>query len=817
MKNKIQKALDTFNLNKFDECEKICLSLLEDEGEDAIVLNLLGIINSNNGNIDLAISYFERGTEKDPKSYISFFNLGKLYYQIDEKEKSYKSFNNTIGIKKDFIPAYQNILTILIDLNKLKEAQNLIDEISLKNMAFNNLSFYEGKIFLSKGDIDKAYDCFTQVIENDPLDYQGYSFLGRLSLIKNNLDESIYYYKKAIEIKKQSEDLINISICFSLSGKIDEAEKYIKDAHELFPNEILTYLHWATLLIKKDMLMDACLKCYEGLERYNSLSIEIQKKEESTKQNIEKKLMDVIEKISIDPKTNYDNHPDLLRKNYEFFEKVLSNDGPLDILVLKNTAQNTLMNMIEKNYPENKFDKEILSEIISIKSLNNFISKIANTNIIIEDFLTKARSFIIRMIAEEDYNEIDKNFEYTVLKNFIGSIAIQCHHNEYIWNLNEEDSINIDKIVKSLNNHNQTNQAEIEVLVLTLTTVKSLKDFKEIIPNFNVLKNTQDEKLLKIFNYQISDPQKEGEIKKTIKNLGKIKNLTSKKVQKQYESSPYPRWDNMPVNKHDHYNYIVQTEISPNTFIYEKEKTKILIAGCGTGRHAINVAMSSQRSKVTALDLSADSLAYGIRKANEMGISNIEWFQGDILEVEKFDYNFDYIESSGVLHHMENPSKGFEALMKKLEPNGLMKIGLYSSSSKRRLNNLKEYIKNNNIKRNKKDIDKLRNYIKNSDDEDCLFLKKHIADFFITSEIIDLLLHEQEVFFTIPDLKKLFKNEFNFLGFIFENREKKYYQSQFPNDRNHTNLDNWEIIESKNPDFFRRMYQFWLQKKNEIN
>ena len=811
MKIKIQKAIDTFNSKKFDECEKICLSLLE--GEDPIIFNLLGIINSNKGNINLAISYFEKAVKKDPKSYISSFNLGKLYYEIGEKEKSLKSFNNTIEIKKDFIPAYQNILTILIDLNKLEDAQNLIDEISLKSIKFSNLPFYKGKLFLSKGNIDKANDCFTQVIENDPLNYQGYSFLGRLSLIKNNLNESIHHYKKALEIKKQSEDLINISVCFSLLGKIDEAEKYIKDAHELFPNEILACLHWVSLLLKKDMFIDACLKCYEGLERYNSLSVEAQKNLEFTKQNIEKKLMDVIETISIDPKTNYDNHPDLVRKNYEFFEKVLSNDSYLDILALKNTAQNTLKNMIEKKYLENKFDKEMLSEIISISPLNNFISKIANTNIIIEDFLTKARSFIIRMIAEEDYNEIDKNFDYTVLKNFIGSIAIQCHHNEYIWNLSEGDSININKITKSLNNHNQTNQSEIEALILTLTTVKNLKDLREIIPNFNDLKNTQDKKLLKIYNYQISDIEKERKIKKTIKSLSNIKNAISKKVQKQYEANPYPRWDNMAINKHDHYNYIVQTEISPNTFIYEKEKTKILIAGCGTGRHAINAAMSSQRSTITAIDLSADSLAYGIRKANEMGISNIEWVQGDILEVEKFEHNFDYIESSGVLHHMENPSKGFDALMKKLEPNGLMKIGLYSSSSKRRLNNLKEYIKNNNIKRNKKDIDKLRNYIKNSNDKDCLYLKKYIADFFITSEIIDLLLHEQEIFFTIPELKNLFKSEFNFLGFIFNGREKKYYQSQFPNDKTHTNLDNWEIIESKNPDFFMRMYQFWLQKK----
>jgi hypothetical protein len=162
---------------------------------------------------------------------------------------------------------------------------------------------------------------------------------------------------------------------------------------------------------------------------------------------------------------------------------------------------------------------------------------------------------------------------------------------------------------------------------------------------------------------------------------------------------------------------------------------------------------------------------------------------------------------------MKDPAKGFNALKNQLKPNGLMKLGLYSSASKRRLETAKAFIKNNKIKKNKKDIGKLRDYIKNSEDKDCIFFRRRVADFFITSEIIDLLLHEQEVFFTIPELKNLFESEFNFLGFIFEEPERKYYQEQFPDDKKNINLDNWEKLETKNPDFFVRMYQFWIQKK----
>jgi len=814
MKNKIEIALEAFNSQEFDECEKICLSLLNEGDANVVILNLLGIINSNKANANAALSYFEMGTKKDSKNHISFFNLGKLYFEIGEKDKSLKSFKDLIAIKKDFSPAYEHIFTILLDQDKVDEAKDFLKGIATKDIKIiKNIKYFEGKIFLAKGEIDKAYDCFIKTIENDPYNDGALSCLGIISFIKNNTNDSIAYYKKAIEIKKKCEDLVNISIALNVSGELEKSYQYLLEANKLFPNEIFVYHHLVASLRKKSMYLEACEKCYEGLNKYQSLGSGLQKAAIDKKQILEKNLMQIIEKITFDSNINYNDNQDLKEKNYAFFQKALREENPENFIALRGTANHTFKNLINKRFQNQEMDQEILKQIFSIEIFSNFISKIANTNVVIEDFLIKVRSYILHIVANESFSKADSDLDIVSFKNFLGSLALQCHHNEYIWNLSSQDLKNLDKITQSIVNANQNNEIDIEIIILALVTTKGLSNFKKNIPNFNDIKNSKDKKLSKIFNNQISDFTKERDIKKTIKLLNNIEDNVSIKVQRQYESNPYPRWDNMEINKNDYYNYIVQTEIGPNTFTYEAENTKILIAGCGTGRHAINTALSSQSSMVTAIDLSADSLAYGIRKAKELGVSNIEWYQGDILDIEKLDYNFDYIESSGVLHHMKDPAKGFNALKNQLKPNGLMKLGLYSSASKRRLETAKAFIKNNKIKKNKKDIGKLRDYIKNSEDKDCIFFRRRVADFFITSEIIDLLLHEQEVFFTIPELKNLFESEFNFLGFIFEEPERKYYQEQFPDDKKNINLDNWEKLETKNPDFFVRMYQFWIQKK----
>ena len=60
-------------------------------------------------------------------------------------------------------------------------------------------------------------------------------------------------------------------------------------------------------------------------------------------------------------------------------------------------------------------------------------------------------------------------------------------------------------------------------------------------------------------------------------------------------------------------------------------------------------------------------------------------------------------------------------------------------------------------------------------------------------------MHVQEHDFTTEELKKLFGNSFDFLGFTFANDKvnpyKENYKERFPEDKKMTNLDNWAILE----------------------
>ena len=93
---------------------------------------------------------------------------------------------------------------------------------------------------------------------------------------------------------------------------------------------------------------------------------------------------------------------------------------------------------------------------------------------------------------------------------------------------------------------------------------------------------------------------------------------------------------------------------------------------------------------VTAVDLSLASLAYAQRKANDLKLRNLEYFQADILRLGKIEGEFDIVESTGVLHHLHEPMIGWRVLTTLLKPGGLMKIGLYSELARRHIAEIRE-------------------------------------------------------------------------------------------------------------------------------
>ena len=459
---------------------------------------------------------------------------------------------------------------------------------------------------------------------------------------------------------------------------------------------------------------------------------------------------------------------------------------------------------ISRNLGELSSDLSKNKSIFNSKILITALKKMIFSNFKLELLLRETRSHICFLISNKR-----KDFNNQNELEFIIALGEQCFLNEYVYSISKEEKKYADLIIDRCKN-GELNELNISILSCYFPLYKLLDQ----IPSLTSF-NSTNQSFKELVELQITEPLKEIELSKKIKKLGSINDDVSQKVKCQYEENPYPRWryGNHQRDQKISITQAVNTEIKPNYISQniDNNQLKVLIAGCGTG----NQILQTQRYKnaqITAIDLSLSSLSYAQRKINELKIDNVELIQMDILEVGLLEEQFDIIECSGVLHHMNNPSKGLKKLLGVLKDNGFLNLGLYSELARQEVIKGRNYISSKKLQPNDKDIKDFREDVFSGKIKQISNLRTW-SSFYTMSECRDLCFHAKEHRFTINQLQDILKsNKLKFLGFSLPKQIKYVYKQYFPEDKKQKNLENWAKFEKKHPNTFRGMYQFWVAK-----
>jgi SAM-dependent methyltransferase len=309
-------------------------------------------------------------------------------------------------------------------------------------------------------------------------------------------------------------------------------------------------------------------------------------------------------------------------------------------------------------------------------------------------------------------------------------------------------------------------------------------------------------------------------------------NHVSVLVKQHYEQHPYPRWTATTWS-----SFTAEQELRlrfPASFPADKQLTisSILIAGCGTGRQAIMMAKANLQSIVIAADLSRTSLAYDIRKAWGMRVNNTIWTQADILEFPTTfqGHQFDFVESTGVLHHMANPMEGFNSL---LRPRGAFLVAVYSKVARGYygITAVQEYIrKHAEYNSSEAGMNALRAFIVQLPASHEMRRVVFLNDFYNLFELRDLLFHDQEMSYTWTELGAMARGSgFTILGvrapdevvminkrtgdpFEIKSALKGRFVTRY-GEENLASLSLWDEFErEQTPGEWIGMYYLWLQK-----
>jgi SAM-dependent methyltransferase len=321
-----------------------------------------------------------------------------------------------------------------------------------------------------------------------------------------------------------------------------------------------------------------------------------------------------------------------------------------------------------------------------------------------------------------------------------------------------------------------------------------------------------------LYESQIAQVQRDQTTAAALDSLSDIDDSVSRDVRLMYEESPYPPWTGTYRVKAAPFERHLGTDILPcrPPADIDLDRPDVLIAGCGTGKHAIESAMRYVDCRMLAVDLSRRSLAYGKRKAAEFDMDNIEFLQADILDLPKLDRQFDVIESVGVLHHMADPWAGLAALMSVLKPGGFLKLGLYSELGRQSVVAAREFVAEGGFGSGPDGIRKARQAIFALPADHPAKNVTEPLDFYSLSAVRDYLFHIQEHRLSLPEIgSALDAHGLAFLGFVLDVGSLRSFGAMFPEEGSFLSLENWHRFEEGNPNTFSAMYQFWTRKTDQ--
>jgi len=396
-------------------------------------------------------------------------------------------------------------------------------------------------------------------------------------------------------------------------------------------------------------------------------------------------------------------------------------------------------------------------------------------------------------------------------------IALQGFNNEYVMFSDPDENAAVaakrDGIESALLSGERPEGFDADVLVVSmyqpLSTIAGGPDHVEA---FEAVGWAGFEAVVQV---TLKDRIEEQALKSAIAAFSPIEDETSQDVRGQYEENPYPRWLHMPPIMPFNLAHRLKAmfpHFSPRSFL--EDPGTILVAGCGTGRHVARVALQWPRADVVAIDLSAASIAYAMRKTKQLRIENVRYLQGDILEAGRLDGPFDMVQSVGVLHHMKEPVEGWRVLAGLIRGGGVFRGGLYCERGRQGVFAARRAIADEGISSDRADIAHFRRRILSGEIAGDFSKLIELADFFSTSNCRDLMFHVHEDNYTPLRLKAEIENVgLAFLGFneFEEQGINTAYRHHFPDDPSLTDLENWEEFE-KSQEHPLEGYDFWCWK-----
>lgn len=827
----LDSALRQHQAGQLGEAERLARQILAVDPHDLRALQLLGIIALQTGRNAAAAELFAAALAHDDRLSASHFNLAYALRALGRLAEAEAHYRRAIVLAPNRADIHVNLGNLLLDQSRLDEAADayrralaiedtVIGRYNLANVLLRQRRLDEavaqcerglardpahalthnnlGIARREQGDLDAALAQHERAAALDPTLAAAQLGIGNVLGARGDPAAAAEAFRRAIALRPDyAEAHNNLGATLTALGRTDEAALSYRRALAATPPFAEARVNLARLLLAEGQAEDALTFVREAL---------------ASEDSSEAKIL-FVRSVRGAAFTADDGgfRSLMLRALREGWGRPAELAHAALSLLRLNRPLDDAIHRAAAAWParleiEDMFGLAGFAAMAGDELLRALLETAPVPDVSVERFLTSLRasmlSLAVRSFAAQTIS--------TEVLELCCALARNCFINEYAFACSEDESGAVERLGETLTECARSGAAVAPVWISAVAAYRPLHSLRlEVLLDRNWPLSIEA-----LLTQQIGEPREEESLRAAIPRLTLIEDDVSMRVKEQYEQNPYPRW-------------VAAAAVAPRALDTDlKEKfpqarfrplgraagLDILIAGCGTGQHAIETTRQFTGARTLAVDLSRASLAYAMRMTRPLGLP-IAYAEADILKLDEIGRSFDVIEASGVLHHLADPLGAWRRLLALLRPGGVMNVGLYSELGRRHVLHGRAFIAAQGHVPTADGIRQCRQDIMARPDDPLLREIAGAVDFFSLSGCRDLLFHVQEHRLTLPEIGAFIAEEqLTFIGFETSAAVQRAYRTIFPNDPAMIDLDQWHAFEVENPRAFSAMYQFWVQK-----
>ena len=208
----LDKLLEFYEANRFEEAEDLALSLTSQYPKYQLPWKLLGVLLGDKDK-QAALEANQKAVRLSPFDAEAYNNLSITLKELGRLEEAENSCRKAIEINPEFAEAHNNLGIILRDINRIDESEASLRQAINYKFNFPEAHNMLGIIYKDQGKLEEAEASYKKAITIKPDYAEAHNNLGNILLELGKLHDAELSYKNALSFKPDfRETMMNLAL-----------------------------------------------------------------------------------------------------------------------------------------------------------------------------------------------------------------------------------------------------------------------------------------------------------------------------------------------------------------------------------------------------------------------------------------------------------------------------------------------------------------------------------------------------------------------------------------------------------------------------